>query len=245
MEGVQESERKHRVAFCTPTITKPHDAYLDALEASDPIVRAAGYETILKLEVGNPYISGARAGLLRKALDDKADVVVFIDHDMSWRPEDLLALIEAPGEVVAGTYRFKKADEEYMGSWLRDDAGRPVGKMDGERAMIRADRVPAGFLKITKEAVDRFMGAYPKLVYGPRYNPSVDLFNHGAIDGVWHGEDYAFSKRWVECGGEIWLLPELRLTHHAANGTAYPGDLHDYLMRLPGGAKAPSTSVAA
>jgi glycosyltransferase involved in cell wall biosynthesis len=229
-----------KVAFCIPTITQPHPACLDALEAADPVVKAAGYETGLIIETGNPYISAARATMLRKALDGKCDAVVFIDHDVSFRPEDLLALIEAPGDVVAGTYRFKKDDEEYMGNWLRNDRGAPIGKMHGDLAMIQADRVPAGFLKVTKEAVDRFMGAYPDLVYGPRYNPSVDLFNHGAIEGVWYGEDYAFSKRWIECGGEIWLLPELRLTHHNFDGTAYPGDLHAFLMRQPGGANDPA-----
>lgn len=226
-----------KVAFCIPTITKPYDACVEALEAADPVVRSAGHETTLVMEVGNPYISAARATMLREALNRAADVAVFIDHDISFRPADLQALIEAPAEVAAGTYRFKKAEEEYMGQWLRNDAGRPIGQMAGDLAMIRADRVPAGFLKVTKEAVDRFMGAYPELVYGPRYNPSVDLFNHGAADGVWWGEDYAFSRRWLACGGDLWLLPELQLTHHASDGTAYPGDLHDYLQRQPGGAR--------
>jgi glycosyltransferase involved in cell wall biosynthesis len=229
-----------KVAFCIPTITTPFPACLDAMEAADPVIREAGHETCLILETGNPYISAARATMLRKAMDGQCDAVVFIDHDVSFRPQDLLALIEAPGDVVAGTYRFKKDEEEYMGSWLRDAHGKPTGKMHGDLAMIRADRAPAGFLKVTKEAVDRFMGAYPELVYGPRYNPSVDLFNHGAIEGVWFGEDFAFSKRWTECGGDLWLLPELQLTHHAADGKAYLGDLHTYLMRQPGGANDPA-----
>lgn len=227
-----------KVVVCTPTRDKPHPAYLASLEASEPLVASAGHDLKMLLEVGNPYISAARATMLRKAMDAKADAVVFIDDDVSWKPADLLTLIEAPGDVVAGTYRFKKADEEYMGSWLRDAHGRPTGKMHGDLAMIRADRVPAGFLKVTKEAVDRFMGAYPELGYGPRYSPSIDLFNHGAHGGVWYGEDYAFSRRWVDCGGDLWLLPELRLDHNAADGTVYRGDLHDYLMRQPGGAKA-------
>ena len=239
--SVQEAPQK-RVVFCTPTITKPYPAFLDALEASQPLIEEAGYSSGFVLETGNPYISAARATMLRKALDDKADIVVFLDHDLSWEPRALLTLIEAPGDVVAGTYRFKKPDEEYMGSWLRDGDGRPYGQMHGEVPMIRADRIPAGFLKVTKEAVDRFMGAYPELVYGPRYNPSVDLFNHGAIEGVWYGEDYAFSRRWVETGEPLWLLPELQIDHHGADGTVYPGCLHDYLQRLPGGAKAPDAA---
>lgn len=234
MEGVREQERK-LVAFCTPTRESPHPAYVAAMKASEPVLRAAGFDIRFMIEAGNPYISGARAALLRRAMDAKADIVVFLDDDVSWRPDDLLALIEAPADVAAGTYRFKKADEEYMGAWVQDGQGKPVGKQIGDLVMLRAERVPAGFLKLTKEAVDAFMKAYPELCYGPRYNLSVDIFNHGAHDGVWFGEDYAFSRRWIETGGDIWLLPELQIDHHGAD-QVFAGDLHDYLTRQPGGA---------
>lgn len=222
-----------RVVFCTPALVRPTDAYLDAMEASVPALETAGYEHSFVTEIGCPYISHARATMLRKALDAKADIIVFIDYDLSWRPQDLVALIETEGDVVAGTYRYKKDEEEYMGGWQVDGSGRPRLRPDG---CFMADRVPAGFLKITKEAVDRFMAAYPELTYGVRYNPSVDLFNHGAIDGVWYGEDMAFSKRWRDRCGEIALIPDLCLNHHAGE-KVYPGNLHKFMMRQPGGSE--------
>ncbi|HEU4549618.1 MAG TPA: hypothetical protein VFS01_07970 [Rhizomicrobium sp.] len=221
-----------KVVIATPSIAGPTEPYKQALAGSAPLLER--YDTRFVQEVGSPYISAARATMLRKAMDGQADVVVFIDYDLSWRPDDLVTLIEAEGEIVAGTYRFKKDDHEYMGGWNVDSSGRPVLR-DSDGA-ISANRVPAGFLKVTKEAVDKFMRAYPELIYGSRYAASVDLFNHGAIDGVWYGEDYAFSKRWTEKCGDIWLVPDLDLTHHAAD-KAYPGNLHEYLMRQPGGAK--------
>lgn len=225
---------KPKVVFCTPTITKPYPQYLEAFEASLPLLDDAGYDHSVVFEIGNPYISGARATMLRKALDAKADIVVFIDHDLSWEPSALLDLIETDGDVVAGTYRFKKDEEEYMGGWHTYADARPAVRDDG---CFRATRVPAGFLKITKEAVDRFMKAYPDLCYGPAFNASVDLFNHGAIDGVWYGEDYAFSKRWIDCGGEIALIPDLNINHHSGT-TEFAGNLHEFMMRQPGGSKA-------
>ncbi|MGR9130775.1 hypothetical protein [Rhizobium leguminosarum] len=197
-------------------------------------MEAAEVDAKVLFETGNPYISAARATMLRKAMDGQADVVVFIDYDLSWKPEDLLTLINTPGEVVAGTYRFKKDEEEYMGGWHTDATGRPVLRDDG---CIKAHRIPAGFMKITKEAVDKFMRAYPELIYGSRYAAAVDLFNHGAIDGVWYGEDYAFSKRWTEKCGDIWLIPDLDISHHSTD-REFPGNLHEYLMRQPGGSKA-------
>lgn len=186
-------------------------------------------------EVGCPYVSGARATMLRKALDVKADVIVFIDHDLSWKPQDLLTLIETEGDVIAGTYRFKKDEEHYMGV-IQDDPVTflPVVRQDG---CIKATRVPAGFLKITKEAVDKFMTAYPDLMYGPKHNPSVDLFNHGAHKGQWWGEDYAFSRNWIDAGGEIYIVPDLDLNHHTSE-QEYAGNFHKFLLRQPGGSNA-------
>lgn len=172
--------------------------------------------------------------MLRQALDAKADVIVFIDHDLSWRPQDLLRLIETEGDVVSGTYRYKKEPEEYMGRLIPDPQGKPIVRDDG---CIKAFCVPAGFLKITRKAVNRFIEAYPELTYGEKCNPHVDLFNHGAHKGVWYGEDYAFSRNWIDIGGEIWVIPDLQLDHHTTT-EAYPGNFHEFLLRQPGGSNA-------
>jgi glycosyltransferase involved in cell wall biosynthesis len=226
------TEAAKKVVLCCPTITRPFDAFLAAVEAEVPLLDRAGLDHKMVFEVGSAYISHARATMLRKAMDTQPDIIVFLDHDLSWRPGDLLKLIETPGEVVAGTYRFKQPTEEYMGTWRTDAAGYPITRQDG---CIRGEWVPAGFLKITDGAVHELMGAYPELVYGPRYRPSLDLFNHGAHNGVWYGEDYAFSRRWNDCGGEIWIVPDLDLNHHAIGGQPHPGNLHAYLRRRPGG----------
>lgn len=198
-----------------------------------PLIKAAGWDEGMVNEVGNPYISAARATMLRKALDAKADVIVFIDHDLSWKPEDLLKLIETEGDVVAGTYRFKAegASPEYMGTIHVDAQGLPVVRDDGA---LKARLVPAGFLKITTGAVEKIMTAFPDLCYGEKYRQSIDLFNHGAHKGLWWGEDYAFCRRWEEIGGDIWLVPDLDLDHHDPD-KCYPGNFHNYLRRQPGG----------
>jgi hypothetical protein len=96
-----------KVVFCTPTVTRPYAPYLKALEDSVPLVKAAGWEDQVVFEIGNPYISAARAKMTRKALDAGADVIVYLDHDLSWEPKDLVTLLETEGDVVAGTYRMK------------------------------------------------------------------------------------------------------------------------------------------
>lgn len=223
-----------KVAFCIPTVSRPYQVCLDSLAASVPLLQAAGWDDYLVSEVSNPYISAARAAMLRKALDAKADVIVFLDHDLSWAPHDLLTLVETKGEVVAGTYRFKREPEEYMGALLPGLDGCPQVREDG---CVKAHCAPAGFLKITRAGVNRFIAAYPELCYGERCAPHIDLFNHGAHDFVWVGEDYSFCRRWNEKCGEIWTIPDLNINHHTQDAV-YPGNFHRYLLRQPGGSEA-------
>lgn len=229
-----------KVAFCTPSLQGPTKPYIKALEDSIPLIIEAGWEECYVQEIGCPYISAARATMTRKALDADVDVFVYLDYDLSWDPKDLLTLIETEGDCVAGLYRYKKDEVEYMGSINSDSNGRPrlrcatsTSEADG---CISGHTMPAGFLKLTRDAIRRFMRAYPKLLYGHPDKYTVDLFNHGAHEGVWYGEDMAFARNWRGCGGEIWIVPDLNLNHHSAD-KVYKGNYHEFLLRQPGGSE--------
>lgn len=232
-QGEDDAPRPKKVIFCIPTVTKPYQVTLDSIAASLPLIEAAGWEHGIVFSIGNPYISHARSKMLRKALNAGATAVIFIDHDLSWQPNALLTLLEIKDEVVAGTYRFKREPEEYMGAVVSDNAGFPISRADG---CIEAHSIPAGFLKITRDGVNRFMRAWPELVYGEPCSPFVDLFNHGAHNGTWYGEDYAFARRWREKCGKVWLVPFLQIDHHSDK--PYPGHYHNFLCRQEGGSHA-------
>lgn len=234
-----------QVVLCTPTRAKPHPAYLAAMAASVPALDAAGIKHSLATHIGSPYISYACADMLHRALATEADTFMFIEDDHSWRPDDLVKVLETDGDVVAGTYRFKHDDfrEEYMGAWHVDGSNRPILRLrDGA---IKAHMAPAGFIKITRNAVRRFWKAYPELQFGYPEKPALDIFNHGANvqpgDGRWWGQDYAFCKRWADAGGDLWIVPNLSINHHSwptadfPEGQVWEGNLHEYLLRQPGG----------
>lgn len=227
-------QKTKKVVFCVPILRKPYPQFVESLEAEIPGIRAAGWDEELVQEIDNPYISGARAKMLRKALDHDADVIVFLDYDLAWPAGEILKLIETEGDVIAGTYRCKIDTEQYMGAVYSGPDGTPIVREDG---CIKAAVAPAGFLKVTKDAIDMFMGAYPELCYGPRYRQSVDLFNHGAHERLYWGEDYAFCRRWREKCGDVWIKPDLSLTHWMGE-KPYPGNFHQHLLRQPGGSES-------
>jgi len=219
-----------KVVFCIPFLDKPTTPMVESLIACLPLIEEFGWEHQLTQFQGCPYISNARADMTRRALDAGADVIVYLDYDISFTPEDMLTLLETEGDVVAGTYRFKSDEERYMGSLLVDPLNRPICREDG---CIKAERVPAGFLKVSKLALSIFACKYPELLYGDSMRPHLDLFNHGAINNCWYGEDYAFSKRWLETDNDIWLIPDLNINHHS-NDKCYEGNFHKYLLNYKG-----------
>lgn len=220
-----------KVVLCVPTMHKPYQCLLDSIQNALPLLEKHGYEHRMVSEVGCPYISHARSTMLRKALDDKADFIVFLDHDLSFDPEDLISLIETEGDYVVGTYRFKREPEEYMGQILALDDGLPDVRKDGA---INTFCAPAGFMKITPTAVNKIIEHFPELCYGDRHSPKVDFFNHGAFDHVWYGEDYAASRRWLSIGEKIWTVPDLNLNHHTTE-KEYKGNFREFLLKQPGG----------
>ena len=215
-----------KVVFTTLYLgTKPTAPFIKSLEECLPVIEAAGWEHSIAIEENCPYISAARAKLIRKALDAKPDVIVFLDYDVSWTPEAMLKLLNAEGDVVAGTYRFKSDEVKYMGALDQSANGDLISREDGA---LKAYCIPAGFLKVSVAAINAFAKFYPQLLFGPPMNPDLDMFNHGVIDGVWMGEDYAFSKRWRDAGGDIWLIPDLDVDHNSGD-KCFKGNYHTYL----------------
>lgn len=227
-----------KVCFCIPVYRKPQPEFISSLEKSIPVVKEAGWEECSAWELGHAYVSYARALLIRKVIESKADQLVFLDDDVSHEPGDLLRLLETPGDIVAGTYRFKSPQEEYMGRLNKLD-GAPVPSL-APNGCYEAFFVPAGFLKISRAAIDMMVERYPDLDFsrpteeGRNY---YDLFQHGVIkvnnEKTWFGEDYAFSLRANLMGLKTWLLPDLNLGHHGFHldgvHVDYPGNFQKFL----------------
>jgi len=213
-----------KVCFCVPTYRRPHQKFLDSLEASIPLVQKAGWEECAAWEVGHAYISYARTVLTRRAIrwfgDDADDnCIVYLDDDVSHSSGALLKLLETPGDIVAGTYRFKTEVEDYMGRLAKEEKDPlPESREDG---CLPALLAPAGFLKVTRKAIKMIVDFYPDLDFSRDWENGdhhYDLFRHGVLkirgEKVWFGEDYAFAIRWVHMGQPLWIQPDLDLGHH-------------------------------
>ena len=225
-------------------------AFMLSLVQTFELCEKAGHEVVpleQSLLMGSCYIQAARNELVKAFRESGADILFFLDDDLSWNPADVLRLIEMPDEIVCGAYRYKTDREDYpIVIYTRSD-GRAKTREDG---CISACQVPTGFLRIKRSAIEKLCGHYPERRYartqeGAVIEGLVDLFPQGLEAGQWIGDDYAFCRLWLRaCGrrkddpkNEIWLVPDLNLSHWG-RGQEFAGNYHRYLLRQPGGRDA-------
>jgi len=94
-----------------------------------------------------------------------------------------------------------------------------------ENGLIRLHDGATGFMMIKREVIDRMIKQYPELKYNndlntpPELNPHFYAFFDTMIDPKdkrYLSEDYTFSRRWQDMGGEIWLDPSISLNHYGS-----------------------------
>jgi hypothetical protein len=94
-----------------------------------------------------------------------------------------------------------------------------------ENGLIRLHDGATGFMMIKREVIDKMIESYPELKYNndlntpPELNPHFYAFFDTMIDPKdkrYLSEDYTFSRRWQDIGGEIWLDPSISLNHYGS-----------------------------
>lgn len=209
--------------------------FIESLEATVDHLALLGHTTTFNLLTGSCYVQSARNELAQRFLDSGADVLFFLDDDVSWCPEDVLTLLETPGDVVAGIYPKKCQETDFPVVIHTDGDGFPLVRQDG---CIAATGLPTGFMRITRVAIEQLRAAYPGQRFddyqdGEKVGECYDLFPQGVHNGRWYGEDFAFCNLWAALGGSLWVVPDLTLTHHATDGTQYVGNYHQFLLSQP------------
>ena len=124
---------------------------------------------------------------------DAGDVMLMVDHDISWQHGDLRYLAEKcaeTGGIVAGLY--SKRSFENRGMTFRID--EPTTFTTGEDRLIPATYVSTGFVAIHREVVEYVARDMQPVVQGfyPMFLPMVVDTQHGHEH---LSEDWAFCER--------------------------------------------------
>lgn len=163
----------------------------------------------------NCHVDDSRNGIVRDFLASEATDLVFIDADVTWRPIELLKLIQHDRDVVAGVYPKRSlTDPDYP---VRVEPG--VVLQADKDGLVEVSGAPTGFMKIKRHVLEKLveqnkerrfygMGAVPG-----KDKPYTIVFERTLEDGHRWSGDYAFCLKWRKLGGKIYVDPYMELNH--------------------------------
>jgi hypothetical protein len=198
--------------------------------------RYADFNLKLLFREGDALITRARASLISQFLDDAdATHLLFIDADIGFEPDQVIRLLQCGADVCAAIYPVKRIDWDKVRSTIETARPNPAAAalkyvfevedpdaVTEQAGFVKVRYAGTGFLMIRRSALERMCARYPQLRY--RRDHSTDAATASdsrfalfecmiAEDGTYLSEDFAFCRRWIDMGGEIWADLKSKLDH--------------------------------
>ena len=150
-------------------------------------------------------VQRARNDLVRLALEQRYDDLIFIDSDQEWDPTWIFQLLNHKEPVVGGTV-VKKSDQtlfnvKILKSPLQIEAN----------GLIEVESVGTGFLKISREALEAVWNISEEYINEGRKCRMV--FDVKLINGELVSEDNVFCAKWRGLGRQVWIDPTMTCGH--------------------------------
>lgn len=198
-------------------------ATLNGLLSTQRAFLAAGIRFDCATTANESLVTRARNSIVAHFLASDCSHLFFVDADIGFGADAVLRLLAHDRPVIGGLYRQKRANAvEWAVDWGPKEHGAAV--RDPRTGAVRVAALGAGFLCITRDALEHMVRSFPETRYFPRGSaPSAPwethchaLFDTG-IDPetqTYVGEDYMFCARWRSAGGEVWCDPAILLEHH-------------------------------
>lgn len=184
---------------------------------------------------GNFHMDYVVNSNIQKFLDHpEATDLLIIDVDESWNPQHLVRLLLHEEECVCGVYLQTNREptmRKYPVLLKTDEEGHHLGKMlPDKNCLLKADKMPSGFLRIKKTALEKFVKAYPDDWYWSDEKKVHIFFQNEVRDHVFHGMDFVFTEKLKACGVDLWVDPICDISHWGP--MEYRGTLDEYLRAL-------------
>lgn len=235
--------RQHmKVVIATPFYElKGFSPYITSMMQTARMLQAVGIDYRFMELSGDSYVHRARNTMCDMFLmDPDATDLFFVDSDMSWNPEAFVNMCMLPDDVVGGAYPVKNNWEAWTSipklhikDGMQELHGRTL--QDGS-ALIEAQVLAGGFLRIKRNVLERFREYYKDLWYEEPTTfvdePShrfTSFFGAESIDHKFFGEDHCFAKRLREMGIKMFIYPNINIVHWGYK--AFDGNYDVFLKR--------------
>lgn len=167
-------------------------------------------------------IESARNDLLHLAISGGYDDILFADSDQEWTPQEALALLEHPVDVVGAPVRKKtEAVERY------NVKATNVAR-DLTTNLLLVDSVGTGFLRLSRKAVIAAWQASQEYA-DDAGNKRRAVFEMGVVNGRMVGEDVWLCHKLGDLGFRVYLDASFCPRH--VGEKKYAGDFNVWLAK--------------
>ena len=211
---------KKSIMIATPaysgTVNIP---YCLSFSSTCEILKAHAIDTVSHVVTSGSLLVAERNRIVQAFWESDCTHLLCIDGDLGWPPQAVLAMLDADKEIVAGVYPARGDTKCFL--------FRPYTNEDGsiitDRHLLKMQYIPAGFMLISRSAIEKMRNKYPELYYEPkdkRNNPEPGycFFDTEVFEGEFWGEDFVFCRRARNAGIDIWVDPLIQFDHAGTIG---------------------------
>lgn len=202
-------------------------------------------------------IDRARNGLVSEFLNKSdADYLLFVDADVQFRAEDVLAMMSYEKDIMCGPYPKKHinwpiiieaikhgvVDPNALERLVGEYVFTPLDNNQKIEEIVRVSEAGTGLMLIKREVFIKMKEAFPENYYVSDSSQDVlagikrdmhAFFRTAIVDNRYLSEDYYFCHKWREIGGDVWLFPWAMTTHFGTYGfQGSVGQLIDLMRKL-------------
>lgn len=145
------------------------------------------------------FIELARNVYVKMFLSDEnkeATHLFFIDADLKFPPNAFIGLMRSGMPICAGVYRRREEEETYPCAWSANPNGAGLWVED---EWLMCDRVPTGFLCISRQVIQEMAEEAPKIIVHGMEEPVPWLFGTKFDEkNRFVGEDFTFCDKYRE-----------------------------------------------
>ena len=178
-----------------------------------------------RLAVGGcPYLHRKQSLYAHMFMAGDADKLLWVEDDMSWRPEDVLMLLESPHDCTAADYAKKSAGAGMV--------ARPMPGALADGPYAPCSTVGLGLTVMTRKAIEAVQSQSQHLMFVRAYD-DIDagqlgyrLFSDDFVNGTSLDPDVAFFRRMCLGGVVPYVDTRIRSVGHIGTHVYTEKDAH-------------------
>lgn len=223
--------------------SKCHGGYLHSVLSLLTLCRQIGVQCAVSFICNESLLQRSRNYVVDEFLRSGFTHLIFIDTDIHFKPEDVIALLLLDKDVIGASYSLKEISWNNIIHAVQKNNKIPINHLeriaghipleeDKEKIqviqqnfdLVETDKLTTGFMMIKRQVFEKLQIVYPEYYYRPDHigtqhfggQRKIQMFFSVEIDADTHElttEYEFFCKLWRNIDGKIYKCPWMVLTH--------------------------------